>query len=164
MKPSFACILVRLYPRRWRQRYGEEFTAVLEDQPMKLRAVLDVLRGALAQRLTPTDYGDTTMTDSTGTVLRFARVPSALVPIALSLVALSVVVISLALSNWTVVRERDEGAAAHLWQLCMAAQVPLLVYFAFKWIPIAPKQALVVLALQLCAALLAMAPVYLLRL
>lgn len=104
------------------------------------------------------------MTDSAGTILRFARVPSALIPVALSLAALSVVVVSLALSNWTVVRERDEGAAAHLWQLCMGAQVPVLAYFAFKWIPKAPKQALAVLALQVCAALLAAAPVYLLRL
>lgn len=164
MNRSLAHMLVRLYPRRWRQRYGQEFAVVLEEQPMKLRAVFDVLRGALTQRLTPTDYGDATMTDPTGTVLRFVRLPSALVPIALSLAALSVVVVSLALSNWTVVHERDEGAAAHLWQLCMAAQVPILVYFAFKWIPIAPKQALLVLGLQLCAALLAAAPVYLLRL
>lgn len=164
MNPALARMLVRLYPRRWRQRYGDEFAAVLEDQPMKLRAVLDVVRGALAQRLAPADYGDTPMTDSAGTVLRFVRVPSALVPIALSLAALSVVVVSLALSNWTVVRAPDEGAAAHLWQLCMGAQVPVLMYFAFKWIPIAPRQALVVLALQICAALLAAAPVYLLRL
>ena len=26
-------VLLRLYPSRWRDRYGDEFAAVLEDQP-----------------------------------------------------------------------------------------------------------------------------------
>jgi hypothetical protein len=39
--------LVRLYPRAWRQRYGPEFTALLEQQPLTPRSVLDVVRGAL---------------------------------------------------------------------------------------------------------------------
>jgi hypothetical protein len=38
---------VRLYPRAWRQRYGPEFNALLEQQPLTLRSVLDVARGAL---------------------------------------------------------------------------------------------------------------------
>ena len=104
------------------------------------------------------------MGDSSGTVLNFARVPSAAIPIALSFVALTVVVVSLALSNWIVVHASDEGAAAHLWQLCMAAQVPMILFFSFKWIGRSPKQALAVLAVQLAAALLAIAPIYLLRL
>src|SRR6185437_2256850 len=39
--------LLRLYPRAWRQRYGPEFTALLEQQPLTPRSVLDVVRGAL---------------------------------------------------------------------------------------------------------------------
>jgi hypothetical protein len=62
------------------------------------------------------------------------------------------------------VREPDEGAIAHLWQLLMAGQLPVLAYFAIKWLPRAPKQTLRVLALQAGAVLAAMAPVYLLNL
>lgn len=104
------------------------------------------------------------MSDPEGTVLHFARVPSAVIPIVLSFAALTVVVVSLAMSNWTVAHESDEGAAAHLWQLCMAVQIPVLLFFALKWIRRSPKQAVAVLAAQLAAALLAMAPVYLLGL
>jgi hypothetical protein len=46
----------------------------------------------------------------------------------------------------------------------MAGQVPLLVFFAMKWLPRAPKQALYVLAAQAGAALASIAPVFLLRL
>jgi hypothetical protein len=45
----------------------------------------------------------------------------------------------------------------------MAAQIPIIVFFAIKWLPRTPKQALLVLALQGGAALMALAPVYLLR-
>ena len=164
MNASLARALLRLYPRLWRQRYGDELAALLEEQPIRLRIVLDVVRGALSQRVSHLTRGETAMSGSSGTVLHFARVPSAVIPIALSFAALTVVVVSLAMSNWIVVRESDEGVAAHLWQLFMAVQVPVLLFFSFKWIRRSPKQALAVLAVQLGAALLAMAPVYLLGL
>ena len=164
MNASLARALLRLYPRLWRQRYGDELAALLEEQPIRLRIVLDVVLGALSQRASPLTHGETAMRDSSGTVRYFARVPSAVIPIALSFSALTVVVVSLAMSNWIVVHESDEGVAAHLWQLCMAVQVPVLLFFALKWIRRSPKQALAVLSVQLGAALLAMAPVYFLRL
>jgi len=89
------------------------------------------------------------------------RHPSAFVPLLLSVAALSVVLGALALHGPA--PQPDEGAAAHLWQLLMAAQVPLMVVFAWKWLPQAPRQAALTLALQLGAALLALLPVYLLR-
>ena len=46
------------------------------------------------------------------------------------------------------VREADEGTAAHLWQLLMAAQLPLGVFFAAAWLPRAPRWAWAGLALQ----------------
>ena len=61
-------------------------------------------------------------------------------------------------------REPDEGSIAHLWQLLMAGQLPLLAYFAIKWLPRAPKQTLRVFALQAGAVLAAMAPVSFLNL
>ena len=63
-----------------------------------------------------------------------------------------------------VIHEADEGTAAHLWQLLMAGQLPIVAFFAIKWLPQAPKQAVPVLALQAAAGLAAMAPVYFLQL
>ena len=90
------------------------------------------------------------------------RRPSAFVPVLMSLGALAVVLGSLAL--YGVRREADEGAAAHVWQLLMAGQLPIILYFAIRWLPEAPRPALLKLALQLVAALAALAPVYLLGL
>ena len=45
------------------------------------------------------------------------------------------------------------GTAAHLWQLLMAGQVPVVAWFAAKWVPHSPAQALRVLALQAVAIL-----------
>jgi hypothetical protein len=61
-------------------------------------------------------------------------------------------------------READEGTAAHIWQLLMAGQVPVVAFFAIKWLARAPRQALPVLALQVGAVLAALAPVYFLNL
>lgn len=43
--------LLRLYPHRWRDRYGDEFLALLEQQPVTPIVVLDVLLGALDAHL-----------------------------------------------------------------------------------------------------------------
>ena len=84
--------------------------------------------------------------------------PSAWLPMAMSLAALVMVLGSIAIFG--VVHEADEGAGAHIYQLLMAGQVPIVGYFALKWLPRVPGQALRVLALQAGAALAAMAPVY----
>ncbi len=86
------------------------------------------------------------------------RRPSAFLPIAMSLTALAIVLGHIAV--YGAVREPDEGAAAHLWQLLMAGQVPVLAFFAIKWLPRAPRQALGVLAVQAGAVLASMAPVF----
>jgi hypothetical protein len=43
--------LVRLYPRWWRERYGDEFAALLEDLRGDRSVVLDVVGGAAGARL-----------------------------------------------------------------------------------------------------------------
>lgn len=90
------------------------------------------------------------------------RQPSAFLPIAMSLVALALVLGHVALFG--VVHEADEGAAAHIWQILMAVQVPIIAFFAIKYVPLKPKQGLLVLALQIVAALMACAPVFFLKL
>jgi hypothetical protein len=86
------------------------------------------------------------------------RHPTAFLPVAMSLAALAVVLGHIAL--YGIAREADEGAAAHIWQLLMAAQIPVLAFFAVKWLPRARRQSLCVLAVQAGAALAAMAPVF----
>ena len=88
--------------------------------------------------------------------------PAAFLPPAMSCAALATVIVHVALFG--AAREADEGTAAHIWQLLMAAQIPIVAFFAIKWLPRAPRQALVVLALQGGAALAALAPVFFLGL
>ena len=80
----------------------------------------------------------------------------------MSLTALGLVLSHIALFG--AAREADEGTIAHIWQLLMAGQLPVLLFFVIKWLPRAPKQSLYVLALQAGAALSAMAPVFFLNL
>jgi len=87
-----------------------------------------------------------------------ARQPSAIIPIAMSLVALVTVLYHAA--RFGIAREIDEGAAAHIWQLLMAGQIPVMAFFAIKWLPQAPKAAMQVLSVQVGLALAALAPVY----
>ena len=94
--------------------------------------------------------------------LSLMKQPSAFLPVAMSFAALATVLGHVALFG--VVREADEGTAAHIWQLLMALQVPVMAFFAVKWLPQTPRQALPILALQAGAALAALAPVFLLKL
>ena len=88
--------------------------------------------------------------------------PSALIPIAMSIAALALVLGHVAI--YGAAREADEGAAAHVWQLLMAGQIPFIAFFAIGWLPRTPKPALLVLALQAVAGLAAAAPVFFLNL
>jgi len=90
------------------------------------------------------------------------RRPSAWIPISMSLIALAIVLVHVA--RFGAARQADEGATAHLFQLLMAGQLPVLFWFAVKWLPREPKQASAILALQIVAVLAAFAPVYLLHL
>lgn len=96
------------------------------------------------------------------TLLTMMKHPSAFLPVVMSLVAFALVLGYIAMFG--VVREPDEGAVAHLWQFLMAAQVPVIAFFSLKWLPRAPRLALQVLALQACAVIAALAPVYMLDL
>jgi hypothetical protein len=62
------------------------------------------------------------------------------------------------------VREPDEGAAAHLWQLLMVGQIPVIGWFLLTRLKTSPRQAIVVLAVQIAAIVAAAAPVALLGL
>ena len=55
----------------------------------------------------------------------------------------------------------DEGTAAKLFQLLLAGQAPFVAFFALKWLSRNPAEAMLVIAIQAAAALVALAPVVL---
>ncbi len=85
---------------------------------------------------------------------------SGIVPLAMSFAALAMVLIRLAV--YGVAPEADGGTPAHIFQLLMVAQVPIVWFFVVTWLPRAPWRTLQVLAAQFSAALLAMVAVVLL--
>ena len=93
------------------------------------------------------------------------RKPSAFLPLAMSMSALTVLLVCLA--AWGVdanQQAQDEGAAAHLWQLLIGGQLPIVAFFALRWLPRAPRHALGVLVLQAVAGAASCVPVFVLGL
>ena len=88
--------------------------------------------------------------------------PSAFLPVAMSLLALATVLVTIA--AFGVPPDADEGTAAHIFQLLIVAQLPIVAFFAITWVPQERTSALGVLALQAGAGIAALAPVYMLHL
>jgi hypothetical protein len=88
------------------------------------------------------------------------RKPGAWIPVAMSAAALAAVLVQLAVHGPA--PEPDEGVVAHLWQLLMVGQMPLIAWFTAKWLRRSPQWAWPVLATQLAAAAAAGLPVALL--
>ncbi|WP_233842910.1 hypothetical protein [Dyella sp. 2HG41-7] len=84
--------------------------------------------------------------------------PSAWIPLAMSLAAFCVVAAHLIFVGTA--REVDEGPAAHIFQLLMAGQIPIIAFFAIKWLRPTEKYAAMVLASQILAGAVACAPVW----
>jgi hypothetical protein len=95
-------------------------------------------------------------------MLALLKRPSAFLPPAMSLFVLALIVAHIA--RFGAVREADEGTEAHLFQILMPAQVPIIAFFAIKWLSRGRRQALEVLALQVGAALAVIALVFFLEL
>lgn len=159
MNRRAAHFVTRLYPRVWRERYGDEFEALLLTENGSFGALLNVARSALKEHIALTQKrAEEQYLPSFGSI---AKKPSAALPIVMSLTALGIVIGHIVMAG--IARQPDEGAAAHSWQLLMAMQLPLLLFFAVKWLPRAPRQTFAVIALQAIAAMAAIAPVFLLK-
>ena len=158
MNQRLARLLISAYPHWWRQRYGVEFEALLLAESGGFGNLADVARSAIRERILSPNGPD----EPAFPFGLVATRPSAFLPVAMSLMALSVVIFHLFV--YGIAREADEGTAAHIWQILMAGQLPLLALFVIKWLPRAPRYSLCVLATQVSAALASMAPVYLLKL
>jgi hypothetical protein len=61
---SRGSLLIRLYPRRWRRRYEDEYLALLEAERWSPGLVLDVVRHAFAARLDPYPPGEVSVMSS----------------------------------------------------------------------------------------------------
>jgi hypothetical protein len=84
--------------------------------------------------------------------------PSAYLSLAMASACLALVVGHYAV--YGNLHEVDEGAAAHIFQILMVSQVPIVGYFAIKWLPQNPTPALQVLALWGGVVIAAFAGVY----
>jgi hypothetical protein len=169
MNPRLARRLTRLYPRAWRERYGEEFEALLEAGSSDLRTLANSIVSALNEHISPTQGAnmDPDLNPDPNSFSVMLHRPSAWLPLAMSLSALTMVLVCLGIGlaqGGKVTRDPDEGAIAHLWQLLMTVQMPIVLFFAVKWLRRAPGQTLRVLGLQAGAWLASCAPVYLLHL
>lgn len=87
--------------------------------------------------------------------------PSAYFPIVMSIGALTIPWI------WVFVfgpdPSGDEGVAAHVFQILTFGQMPIVLYFVFRWVLQKPKETLMALVLQVILIVLAFVPVYLLE-
>ena len=83
--------------------------------------------------------------------------PTAFLPLAMSLAGLALVIVHFAMFGNA--RQADEGADARIFQLLLVLQLPIVAFFAIKWLPRAPKAALTILALQAGAGIAAIGTV-----
>ena len=78
------------------------------------------------------------------------RKPTAWLPMLMSIAAVGLIVGHVALVG--VARQEDEGIEARIFQLLMLVDAVAIGVFAVRWLPLAPKAAFAVLALQLVLA------------
>ena len=88
--------------------------------------------------------------------------PSAWIPIVIPLIFFAYLVIYITVFG--IVREEDEGTPAHLFQLWLVLEPFMVGFFAVKWFTRAPKQTLLILVLQIAAALFPISIVFFLNL
>jgi hypothetical protein len=74
--------------------------------------------------------------------------------------ALALATVLLHAAIYGVAPEPDEGAAAHIFQLLITAQVPIVAYFAWRWVRRSPARHGVTLAMQVVLGVGALAAVH----
>lgn len=148
MNARLARVLVRLYPRGWRRRYGAEFEAMLEDAPGGIGTMIDVMGSALGERVLPTTGGE--MVLGTSRIERLSlRAPWAmfwLAPVGLLAAAYGVALLLLS-SGWRMflpyertpfVRVDGWGVAYFGVARFLYFWAPMLVGIAIAWMAARP--------------------------
>jgi hypothetical protein len=90
--------------------------------------------------------------------VEIGKLLSARIPVVMSFGAIVLVGIQLTANGFK--PEVDEGAIAHLWQLLILAQLPVIAFFAYRWLRRAPRQALTILFVQALMLVTAALPVF----
>jgi len=85
---------------------------------------------------------------------------SARIPVVMSLTALLLVAVQVAIHGLS--PEPDEGALAHLYQMLLLGQIPVIAYFGLRWFRLAPLQGMRIVVAQGLALAAALFPVYML--
>ena len=102
-------------------------------------------------------------------MISLLKKPSAWIPIAIPLAFFAYLVIYISLFGIVpeadgvcigTCRRDDEGTGAHLFQLWLLLEPFMLGFFAVKYLPLARKETLQILALQIVAALLPISVVF----
>jgi hypothetical protein len=148
MNARLARALVRLYPRGWRERYGVEFEALLEERPGGLKTAFDVLGSALGERAFPT-MGEEMMAETSRLEAWSAKAPWAMFGIApLCLLALTYFVSLFVLwSGWRMFlpSERTPFVPVNGWAVeyffigrVLYFFAPMLVGFFIAWMAARP--------------------------
>lgn len=84
---------------------------------------------------------------------------SAWIPIILSLIML--VILGMYLTGVLLPDPTgDEGLGAHLFQIWLVLEAVMIPFFAVKWLPKAPKQALLIIVVQVALVIAVCAPVF----
>lgn len=151
--------LSRLYPRQWRERYGDELDLLIEQEGCGWRRIVDVTRAAAREQISYLSrQGVETMETHAGNVAMFVRKPSAILPVAMSAGALATALFAIALTGAK--HEPDEGAAAHIFQLLIAGQSPFVAWFMLHWLKRDFRAGLAIFGLQVLALAAALFPVW----
>ncbi len=90
--------------------------------------------------------------------LSIIKQPAAWLPIAISLAMLTFILSYIAIFG--IVYHEDEGTPAHLFQLWLVLEVLMVAFFAIKRLLREPRQALIILVIQIVAVLVACAPIF----
>jgi hypothetical protein len=146
--------IYRLYPRWWWRRYGDELEALVEDAGAAWTTIANLAVGALVVRLgqrAPREPGPSTVRDLFWS-------PSGFAPVAMSAVALTAIAGHVLASG--IAPQADEGTAAHLWQLLMAGQLPIVAWFALRRVPGRGRRAIAISAIHLGAIAAALFPIW----
>ena len=83
MNARLARLLIRLYPRAWRERYGAEFEELLKTSGSGVRTFANVIWSALHERVSSTT--GLAMNQYPISVITLTKKPSAFLPLAMSL-------------------------------------------------------------------------------
>jgi len=92
------------------------------------------------------DWKRSTTAGGRTTDLFLGKKASAMIPVVMSLTALALVGMEISIHGMGA--ERDEGALAHLYQLLVVGQLPIILFFVFRWLRRAPTQGLRVVVAQ----------------